>query len=96
MGTALNWSADQWYDFVCVYAVASGKIADKKTEYADRAMESLQTAVKAGYKNAAHMKTDTDLDPLRGRDDFRKILTDLEAKAAKPPLEIAPKPREKK
>ena len=25
-----GWNATQWYDFACVYAVASGKIADKK------------------------------------------------------------------
>ena len=62
-----NWNAGEWYDFACVYAVASGKIADKKQEYADRAMELLRTAVQAGYKNAAHMKKDTDLDPLRKR-----------------------------
>jgi hypothetical protein len=36
-----KWNAGQWYDFACVYAVASGKIADKKQEYADRAMELL-------------------------------------------------------
>ena len=36
-----NWTADQWYNFACVYSVASGKLPDKKWEYADRAMESL-------------------------------------------------------
>jgi serine/threonine protein kinase len=76
---ASKWSAGQWYDFACVYAVASGKIADKKQDYADRAMDLLQNAVKAGYKDAAHMKKDTDLDPLRNRDDFQKLLAELEA-----------------
>jgi hypothetical protein len=33
-----------------------------------------------GYKDAAHMKQDTDLDPLRERDDFQKLLAELEAK----------------
>jgi serine/threonine protein kinase len=74
-----NWSAAWWYDFACVYAVASGKIADKSQQYADRAMELLQTAVKAGYKDAAHMKKDTDLDVLRNREDFQKLLAELEA-----------------
>ena len=72
------WPAPQWYDFACVYAVASGKIADKKDEYAKRAVELLQQAVKAGYKDAAHMKRDTDLDPLRDRADFKKMLAELE------------------
>jgi hypothetical protein len=60
-----SWSADQWYDFACVYAVASGKATDKKQEYANRAMELLRQSVKAGYADAAHMANDIDLDPLR-------------------------------
>ncbi len=71
---------EQWYNFACVYAVASGKIAGKKQEYADRAMELLHIAVKAGYKDAAHMKKDTDLDPLREREDFKKLIAELETK----------------
>jgi serine/threonine-protein kinase len=72
-----NWNAGQWYDFACFYAVASGKLSDKKQEYADRAMELLQQAVKAGYRDAAHMKQDSDLDSLRGRDDFKRLLAEL-------------------
>jgi serine/threonine protein kinase/tetratricopeptide (TPR) repeat protein len=72
-----NWNAGQWYDFACVYAVASGKFADKKQEYANRAMVLLQQAVKAGYRDAAHMKQDSDLDSLRGRDDFKRLLAEL-------------------
>ena len=81
-----NWNAGQWYDFACVYAVASGKIADKKQEYADRAMELLQKAVKAGYKDAAHMKKDTDLDPLRDREDFKKLMAELEKTSSQTPV----------
>src|SRR5262249_1282654 len=40
------WAAGQWYDFACAYAVASGKSADKRQEYADRAMELLHQAMK--------------------------------------------------
>ena len=85
-----GWNAAQWYDFACVYSIASTKIADKKQEHADRAMELLQKAVKAGYKDAAHMAKDTDLDPLRGREDFKKLMVELETKAkgnaSKPPV----------
>ena len=42
-------------------------------------MDLLQKAVKAGYKDAAHMKKDPDLDPLRAREDFKKLLAELEA-----------------
>ena len=34
--------------------------------------------MKAGYKDAAHMKKDSDLDPLRAREDFKKLLAELE------------------
>jgi hypothetical protein len=71
------WKAEQWYDFACVYALASKKWADKRHAYADRAMELLQRAVQAGYKDAAHMAKDTDLDSLRNREDFRRLLTEL-------------------
>ena len=90
-----NWNAGQCYDFASVYAVASGKVADKKDEYAKRAVELLQQAVKAGYKDAAHMKEDTDLDSLRGREDFKKLIADLAAKDSPRP-EAAPPPRERK
>jgi tetratricopeptide (TPR) repeat protein len=74
-----NWSFQQWYDFACVYSVASSKIADKKKEYADRAMELLRQAAKAGPMDAAHVN-DHDLDPLRDRGDFKKLIAELEAK----------------
>jgi hypothetical protein len=72
-----NWPASQWYDFACIYAIASGKSAAKKSEYADRAMELLRRAVKAGYKDAAQVAKDRDLDPVRARDDFKKLLAEL-------------------
>jgi serine/threonine protein kinase/Tfp pilus assembly protein PilF len=72
-----QWNAGQWYDFACIYSLASGKSADRKQEYADRAMELLRNAVRAGFKDAGHMKKDTDLDPLRDREDFKKLLCEL-------------------
>jgi hypothetical protein len=38
----------------------------------------LEQAVAAGYKNAAHMKQDKDLDALRDRADFTKLVTMLQ------------------
>ena len=40
-------------------------------------MDLLRKAVKAGWNNAAHMAKDTDLDPIRGRDDFKKLIEEL-------------------
>jgi hypothetical protein len=80
-----NWGALEWYDCACVYSLASAKIADKKREYTDRAMELLQKAVDVGWDDAAHVANDTDLDPLRSREDFKKLLADLEKKPAAQP-----------
>lgn len=90
-----GWDEDDWYGFACVYSLASGKIAEKKAHYATAAVEMLQKAVKAGYKDAAHMKKDTDLDPLRDRDDFKQLLADLEKKFP-PKREVLPQPRREK
>ena len=57
---------------------------------ADRAMRWLHKAVQAGWKDAAHMKQDTDLDSLRERQDFKKLLESLPK-----PKEPAPPPRKK-
>jgi len=48
--------------------------------YGDAAMKLLRDAVSKGYKDVAHMKKDTDLDPLRQRDDFQKLVAELEGK----------------
>jgi tetratricopeptide (TPR) repeat protein len=77
-------TAEQWYDFGCIYAVASGKSADKKKEYADQAMRCLRHAVQAGYSDVEHITKDSDLDPLRGREDFKKLLATLAKQAEKP------------
>ena len=47
---------------------------------ADRAMVWLKQAVAAGYNNAALMKRDPDLNALRDRDDFKKLVAELEAR----------------
>ena len=86
-----NWNAGLWYDFACFYAIASGKQSDKKQEHADRAMEMLHKAVKAGYNDAEDMSKDTDLDPLRARADFKLLLASLKPKET--PREVAPQPR---
>jgi hypothetical protein len=48
--------------------------------YAETAMKLLREAVNKGYKDVAHMKKDTDLHPLRQRDDFQKLVAELEEK----------------
>jgi tetratricopeptide (TPR) repeat protein len=48
--------------------------------YADAAMKLLREAVSKGFRDVAHMKKDTDLAPLRQREDFKKLVEELEAK----------------
>jgi tetratricopeptide (TPR) repeat protein len=73
--------ADDLYDAACGYAlcVPLAENAEMKDRYAARAVDLLRQAVAKGYKNAAHMKTDTDLESLHQRDDFKKLIADLEA-----------------
>ena len=52
-------------------------------------MDLLRNAVKAGWNDAAHMAKDTDLDPIRGRDDFKKLIEELAKKSSAKP---EPKP----
>jgi hypothetical protein len=79
------------YDAACNRALCAAVIPeDPKTpvadaarltrEQADLAMAWLSQAVAAGFTDAAHMKRDADLDSLREREDFRRLLAELEAK----------------
>ena len=43
-------------------------------------MAWLNKAVAAGYDDVAEMKTDKDLDALRDRPDFKRLLAELESK----------------
>jgi hypothetical protein len=77
------------YNLACLYSVLGGlgpldktvpadQVQRQQTVAADRAMAVLRRAVAAGWKNAAHMRHDSDLDPLRARGDFQVLLLDLE------------------
>jgi len=82
---ASNWSGERWYNFACFYAAASRKVADQKSAYAARSLELLRKAVSAGYKDAGHAATDPELEPLRQRDDFKKLLAEMQAGKGKSP-----------
>jgi serine/threonine-protein kinase len=72
-----DWPAEVWYGCACIYAIASRKSVDKKQEYADSAMELLRRAIEAGYKDVGHLTRNSELDELRGREDFKKLLSSL-------------------
>lgn len=50
--------------------------------YADEAMGQLRRAVADGFADAAYLRADRDLDPLRARADFQQLLADLEKASA--------------
>lgn len=50
---------------------------EAKTE-ADQAMAALSKAVDAGYRSAADFRMDSALEPLREREDFKKLIAELE------------------
>jgi tetratricopeptide (TPR) repeat protein len=72
---------DDLYAAACGYAL-SVPLADspESTEkYAARAVELLRQAVEQGYRDLAHVKHGADLAALHERDDFRKLVANLEA-----------------
>ncbi|HMF11088.1 MAG TPA: tetratricopeptide repeat-containing protein kinase family protein, partial [Gemmataceae bacterium] len=84
-------NAGHFYDLACAFSQASAAAGrdpklssadrdSRKARYGDRAMDFLKKAVAEGYLYPAKLKTDPDIEPLQGRDDFRKLLIDLEAK----------------
>jgi tetratricopeptide (TPR) repeat protein len=91
----LDWDhAVNAYDAACCLALCipvvekdpqadAGRRQQQARFYGDQALAMLRIAVARGFKDAALMKKDTDLDPLRQRDDFQKLLAEVEA-AARP------------
>jgi tetratricopeptide (TPR) repeat protein len=83
---AKNANANELYDAACVFALAADrpKEADgslSKGECAKRAVALLRQAVAKGYRDAKHIKEDEDLKALREREDFKKLLAELEKKS---------------
>jgi len=75
------------YKTACICAVTatvlraadkSASAANQASAEADRAMASLKQAVAAGYKDTAYIKKDKDLDSLRAREDFKKLVAELD------------------
>lgn len=89
-----NVNAFVLYDLACVCSLASAAVkpamsgekaeADKlKEQYQLRALELLRQAIAKGFKDVAHVKRDPDLDALRQREDFKKLIAELEAEQEK-------------
>ena len=68
------------YELARVYGVWSAKEDDAKQreEDAKLAIAALRQAVRLGFKDANRMNKDDDLKALRERDDFKKLVAELE------------------
>src|SRR5262249_44509328 len=74
-------TAEDLYDAARVYAACTqlaaqdGPVAES---YAGTAVSLLRRAVAQGYKDRARIKNHSDLNPLRSREDFKKLMHELE------------------
>jgi serine/threonine-protein kinase len=86
-------AADAAYDLACVYSLASSAARKDSMlvrldrdivvkQYETRAVELLHKARAKGHfqikESIDHMKKDSDLDPVRSREDFKKLLGELQ------------------
>jgi hypothetical protein len=80
-----------YYNTACVFSRCSAAAAKDsklspvqqgalKEQYAGRAMEFLRESVAQGNENLVAFKTDPDLEPLRSREDFKRLVQELEQK----------------
>ncbi len=88
--------AENLFYLACVWAECSSFLAqgkDKPTaeeqaeqkQQADLAMEALRKAVAAGFRDVERLRTASELNALRGREDFKAVEADLAARVAAVP-----------
>jgi tetratricopeptide (TPR) repeat protein len=78
-------SPDDQYNLACEQTLLagaasrpeSGVSAEQARAEADLAVADLRKSIEAGYRDFANMQTDSDLDPIRSRDDFRLLMLDV-------------------
>lgn len=72
-----GWKPDDLLTFAAIHAYASENLPGLKTRHATTAVQLLRRAIEAGFKDAARLKTDPELAPLRDRDDFKQLLQQI-------------------
>ena len=83
--------ANSLYNAACFRAVTAAAVkvdpnipardaARLAQEQADLAIAWLHKAVAAGFMSVEHVKKDTDVDSLRGREDFKELMAEVQAK----------------
>jgi predicted Zn-dependent protease len=71
------------YQLARIYGVLGAKDQDAqhREEHAKLALAALRQAIVLGFQDANRMKSDDDLKGLRQREDFKKLVADLEKNA---------------
>ncbi|MFN7874721.1 MAG: tetratricopeptide repeat protein [Pirellula sp.] len=94
-----TWDLDLRFERVRSLALLAGLGADEKSGvtkdeagiFADQSVNELADSITAGWANLAQLK-EPDFDAVRVREDFQKLLADLEAKQTKPAVSTSPPP----
>jgi eukaryotic-like serine/threonine-protein kinase len=63
-----------WVRFAKLYAIASEKLPERKTEYVDRAIALIEKAIGLGFKDLPRLKEDPELAPLNSQPAFANLL----------------------
>ena len=62
----------------CIASLASGALSGPGREaMAVHAIGFIRAAAREGFRDAAHVKADPDLVPLRGREDFQAVVAEM-------------------
>jgi serine/threonine protein kinase/tetratricopeptide (TPR) repeat protein len=93
------------YNMACIRSLSSDLVRSSLSDananergdrLADRAMDALRQAIANGYHDVAWIENDTDLDPIRPREDFKKLMEELRKKtkgqASSPRANATPQP----
>ena len=66
-------TADVLYNAACAYSLYSAELKGKEADaMAKKAIAALTRSIEAGWRDMDHAGRDTDLDPIRDRDDFKE------------------------
>ena len=79
-----NPDSNDLYNLSCIYTqlslllehAATPPPPAERADLTDRAVKTLRRALAAGFRGYRGMDSDPDLDPLRGRADFRALILD--------------------
>ena len=95
-------TGQEWFETACVHAAlaslagraGSGVSEALAVTEADAAMGRLGKAVALGYRSPEIFRTEAALDTLRKREDFKKLVAELEQKPAAEPVRSAFTPKQ--